>query len=68
MTADQFRVKLQFKSILKQTWEKFIDDDLLIEGNYEKVLGMLQERHGSACVSLIPETVCSEEERSLPMG
>jgi len=57
MTADQLSGKLmQFKGILKQEWDKCIDDDLQqTEGNYEKVIGMLQERHGSACVGLVRE-------------
>ena len=37
----------QFKGDLKKQWGKLTDDDLLIiEGNYEKFEGRVQERYG----------------------
>ena len=48
MNADQLKRKwMQFKGELKQRWGKFIDNDLQqIEGSYDKIIGMLQERYG----------------------
>ena len=55
MNADQLKGKwMQFKGELKQQWGKFIDNDLQQnEGSYDKILGMLQERYGGNCVSLV---------------
>ena len=37
----------QFKGELKKKWGQLTDDDLLeCEGNYEKFLGIIQERYG----------------------
>ena len=37
----------QFKGNLKQQWGKLTDNDVaLIEGNYDKFIGKLQERYG----------------------
>jgi uncharacterized protein YjbJ (UPF0337 family) len=57
MNADQLKGKwMQFKGELKQQWGKFIDNDLRqIEGSYDKIIGMLQERYGGNCVSLVRE-------------
>lgn len=57
MKVDQLKGKwLQFKGELKQQWGKLTGDDLQqIEGSYEKILGMLQERYGANCVSLVRE-------------
>ena len=57
MNADQLKGKLmQFKGELKQQWGKFFDNDLQqLEGNFDKILGMLQERYGSNCVNLVRE-------------
>ena len=48
MKVNQLRGKwLQFKGEVKKQWGTLIDDDLRqIEGNYEKVLGMLQNGTG----------------------
>ena len=48
MNADQLKGKwMQFKGELKTQWGKFTDDDLqLIEGNYDKFIGKVQERYG----------------------
>ncbi len=48
MNADQFEGKwMQFKGELKQNWGKFTDNDLKqIEGNFEKFVGLVQERYG----------------------
>ena len=37
----------QIKGSVKSTWDKITDDDLTaIEGNEEKLLGILQEKYG----------------------
>src|ERR1700675_324435 len=57
MNADQLKGKwMQFKGELHQQWGKFIDNDLQqIEGSFDKIIGMLQERYGGNCVSLVRE-------------
>jgi uncharacterized protein YjbJ (UPF0337 family) len=57
MNADQLKGKwMQFKGELKQQWGKFFDNDLQqLEGSYDKIIGMLQERYGGNCVSLVRE-------------
>ena len=57
MNADQLKGKwMQFKGELQQQWGKFVDNDLhQIEGSFDKVIGMLQERYGGNCVSLVRE-------------
>lgn len=57
MNADQLKGKcMQFIGDLKLQWGKFTDDDLRqIEGNYDKIIGMLQERYGDSCVCLAQE-------------
>jgi uncharacterized protein YjbJ (UPF0337 family) len=57
MNTDQFNGKwMQFKGELKQRWGRFIDSDLQqIEGSYDKIIGMLQERYGGNCASLVRE-------------
>jgi len=57
MNAGQLKGKwMQFKGELKQQWGKFIDNDLQqSEGSYDKIIGMLQERYGGSCVSLVQE-------------
>ena len=48
MNADQLKGKwMQFKGDLTQQWGRFTDDDVQqIEGSFDKILGMLQERYG----------------------
>ena len=48
MNADQLKGKwMQFKGELKQQWGRFTGDDLQqVEGNYDKLLGKVQERYG----------------------
>jgi uncharacterized protein YjbJ (UPF0337 family) len=48
MNSDIFKGKWnQFKGNIKQQWGKLTDDDLTqIEGDYDKFIGMLQERYG----------------------
>ena len=57
MNTDQLKGKwMQFKGKLKQQWGKFMENDLQEnEGNYDKIIGMLQERYGGNCVSLVRE-------------
>lgn len=54
---------MQFKGELKQQWGKFFDNDLQqFEGSFEKILGMLQERYGSNCASLVREQYGEKKE------
>jgi uncharacterized protein YjbJ (UPF0337 family) len=47
---------VRFKGDLKQRWGKLIGDEMQqIEGSYEKVIGMLQERYGGNCIRLVQE-------------
>ena len=64
MNADQLKgIWMRFKGDLKQQWGKFTDDHLQqIEGSYEKVIGMLQERYGSHCVRLVRERYSEEKD------
>jgi uncharacterized protein YjbJ (UPF0337 family) len=64
MNADQLKGKwMQFKGELKQQWGKFVDNDLQqIEGSFDKVIGMLQERYGGNCVSLVRERYGEKKE------
>ena len=57
MNAYQLKGKwMQFKGDLKEQWGKFINNDLQQnEGGYDKIVGMLQERYGGNCVSLVRE-------------
>ena len=57
MNADQLKGKwMQFKGELKQRWGTFVDNDLQqIEGSFDKIIGMFQERYGGNCVSLVRE-------------
>jgi uncharacterized protein YjbJ (UPF0337 family) len=57
MNADQIKgIWMQFKGELKQQWGKFNDNYLQqIEGSCDKIIGMLQERYGGNCVSLVRE-------------
>lgn len=68
MKVDQLRGKwLQFKGEVKKQWGKLIDDDLRqIEGNYEKVIGMLQQRYGGDCVRLVRERYGGEKHELIP--
>ena len=61
--VDQLKGKwLQFKGEVKKQWGTLIDDDLRqIEGNYEKVIGMLQQRYGGNCVRLVRERYGGEK-------
>jgi uncharacterized protein YjbJ (UPF0337 family) len=37
----------QFKGSVKQTWGKLTDNDIaMVEGSYDKFVGVLQERYG----------------------
>jgi len=64
MNADQLKGKLmQFKGELQQRWGKFIDNDLQQnEGSYDKIIGMLQERYGGNCASLVRERYGEKKE------
>ena len=64
MSADQLKGKwMQFKGELKQQWGKFVDNDLQqIEGSFDKIIGMLQERYGDNCVSLVRERYGEKKE------
>ena len=64
MNADQLKgIWMRFKGDLKQQWGKFTDDHLQqIEGSYEKVIGMLQERYGDNCVRLVRERYSEEKD------
>jgi uncharacterized protein YjbJ (UPF0337 family) len=57
MSANQLNGKwLQFKGKMKQQWDTFMGNDLQEdEQSYDKIVGMLQERYGSNCVSLVRE-------------
>ena len=57
MHADPLKGKwMQFKGKLKQQWGTFMKHDLREnEGNYDKIIGMLQERYGENCASLARE-------------
>lgn len=48
MNNDQLKGQwTQFKGELKKKWGKLTDDDLLqIEGDYDKLVGKVQERYG----------------------
>ena len=48
MNAEQFKGRWnQFKGEVKRRWGLLTDDDLiLIEGDYDKFLGRVQERYG----------------------
>jgi uncharacterized protein YjbJ (UPF0337 family) len=61
--VDQLRGKwLQFKGEVKKQWGKLIEDDLRqIEGNYEKAIGILQQRYGGDCVRLVRERYAGEK-------
>jgi len=64
MNAGQLKGKwMQFRGELKQQWGKFTDNDLQqFEGSFDKILGMLQERYGSNCVSLVREQYGEKKE------
>jgi uncharacterized protein YjbJ (UPF0337 family) len=54
---------MQFKGELKQRWGTFFDNDLQqLEGSFDKILGMLQERYGGNCVSLVREQYGEKKE------
>ncbi len=64
MNADQLkRIWMQFRGELKQRWGKFTNDDLQrIEGNFDKILGQLQERYGENCLTVVQEYYCEKKE------
>ena len=64
MKGGQLKGKwMQFRGELKQQWGKFTDNDLQqFEGSFDKILGMLQERFGSNCVSLVREQYGEKKE------
>lgn len=57
MNVDQLKGKwMQFKGDLKEQWGRCIDDEVhQTEGSYDKIIGMLQERYGGHCASLVRE-------------
>jgi hyperosmotically inducible protein len=57
MNTDQLKGKwMQIKGKLKRQWGKFMENDLQEnEGSYDEIIGMLQERYGGNCVSLVRE-------------
>ncbi|MEO6306560.1 MAG: CsbD family protein [Nitrospiraceae bacterium] len=57
MHADQFKGRwMQLKGTLKQQWGKFKENDLREnDGSYDKIIGLLQQRYGGTCVSLVRE-------------
>ena len=63
MHVDRLKGKwMRFKGDLKQQWGKLIGDELQqIEGRYEKVIGMLQERYGDNCIRLVRERYDEEK-------
>jgi len=63
MNADQLKgIWMRFKGDLKQQWGEFTNDHLQqIEGSYEKVIGMLQERYGDNCIRLVRERYGEEK-------
>ena len=48
MNRDQFKgLWNQFKGEAKKQWGKFTDDDLMqVEGDYDKFIGLIQQRYG----------------------
>ncbi|MBU6493368.1 MAG: CsbD family protein [Burkholderiales bacterium] len=50
MNSEQLQGKWnQFKGAVKQQWGDLTDNDLMrIEGNRDKLIGVLQERYGKA--------------------
>ena len=54
MNEDQLKgTWIQFKSVLKQQWGKWTDDDeQRIEGGFNNILGMFEERNRADCASL----------------
>lgn len=57
MHTDQLKgTWMQFKGKLKQQWGKFMGNDLQEnERSYDKIIGMLQERYGRNCATLVRE-------------
>ncbi len=70
MNAGRLKGKwMQFKGELKQQWGRFFDNDLQqLEGSYDKILGMLQERYGSNCVRLVREQYGEKKEELIKWG
>lgn len=50
MNSEQLKGKWgQMKGEVKRKWGSLTDDDLLeVQGNYEKLVGKVQERHGDS--------------------
>ena len=48
MNKDQFKgLWSQFKGEAKKQWGQFTDDDLMqVEGDYDKFMGVVQQRYG----------------------
>jgi uncharacterized protein YjbJ (UPF0337 family) len=57
MQADRLKgTWMRLKGTLKQQWGKFMKNDLQEnERSYDKIIGMLQERYGRNCASLVRE-------------
>ena len=54
MNNDQMQGRwVQIKGEVKRQWAKLTDDDLMeVEGNYDKLLGKIQERYGATRESI----------------
>ncbi|MHB1565983.1 MAG: CsbD family protein [Acidiferrobacter sp.] len=54
MNNDQMQGRwVQIRGEAKRRWAKLTDDDLMeVEGNYDKLLGKIQERHGATRESI----------------
>jgi uncharacterized protein YjbJ (UPF0337 family) len=50
MNEDQLKGKWnQLKGEVKKRWGRLTDDDLMeVEGNYDKLVGKVQEKHGES--------------------
>ena len=46
---------MRFKGELKRQWASYRYDLQQSEGSHDKIIGMLQERYGGNCVSLVRE-------------
>ena len=54
---------MQLKGQVKKQWGEFVENDLQqIEGSFDKIIGMLQERYGGNCVSLARERYGEKKE------
>jgi uncharacterized protein YjbJ (UPF0337 family) len=67
VNADQLKGKwMRFKDDIRRQWGMLIDDDSQqSEGNYEKVIGTIQERYGGHCAGLVRERYGKEKNELL---